>query len=395
MFHLLPIPLFPVQIDAPILSICLATYNASHLLRVTLGAVLPQVAAAAGRVELLVVDDASSDDTATVVEEFRMRGPLRYIRNEYNLGTNANLVHGPSQHAAGRYIWVWNQHCLIRPGALERLLAVLEAHPNLDVFYANFRCASYPEDWPGDACGGYDGPFHYLSNPDIEDRAVPQWRDLLDAKTCVCTQSYAHIAKREIWSTYWANHAVGESFRNALSSYPHTYMLVESVFNQPSFYIGTPLITIYNGAQSWGALKSRSKVYLQGYPELILLMKQRGWRGQGLTAAMLWGTDQVGRVVLQALVEKRRDVLLMLPTYLWNYGLHSGAIQALWTAFLESRCCALSRAIVQGRHRLKVVKNYLLYFCRPARWYWARRRKMADSATLRMDGNDPKSPPTP
>ena len=360
-----------MQAKPPLLSICLATYNASHLLRVTLGAALPQVAAARGRVELLVVDDVSTDDTPAVVEDARKHGPLRYIRNDKNLGVNGNLVHGPSQHAKGEFIWVWNQHCLLYPGALERLLGVLDQN-HLDVFYANFRCASYPEDWPAEAAGGYDGPFRYLSNPDLENRSITRWQDLLDARNCVCTQSYAHIVRREIWTNYWATHVVGESFRNALTAYPHTCMLVESVFDNPSYYIGAPVITIYNGAQSWGALKSRAKVYFLGYPDLMGILKKKGWTGVKLADAQRFGAEQVGNVVVQALHENRRDVLGMVPLYLWRYGTHHGVVPALWKALLVSRCCWLARTIVATGHGLGKTRKYIFHNCRPARWIRAK-----------------------
>jgi glycosyltransferase involved in cell wall biosynthesis len=353
----------------PLLSICLATYNASHLLRVTLGAVLPQVAAAAGRVELLVVDDASTDNTPKVIKEARSLGPLRYIRNEKNLGVNGNLVHGPSCHAQGRYVWVWNQHCLIRPGMLGHLLSVLEDHPELEVFYGNFRCATYPDDWPEQAVGGYDGVFRYLSNPDLRDRRIERWQDLLDSRTCVCTQSYAHIARREIWTNYWRNHHIGESFRNALSSYPHTCMLVESVFNQPSCYIGSPLITIFNGAQSWSALQSRAGVYLRGYPELVDLLRRRKWRGRRLADAQRWGAAFSGQVIKQALMENRKDVLRMIPAYLLRYGFQRGVASSSLRALIEARCPEVIHASSAIRDSILSFHAYLFHNCRPARWW--------------------------
>jgi hypothetical protein len=356
----------------PLLSICISTYNAAHLLRVTLGAVLPQVLASNGRAELLVVDDLSKDHTSVVVEESRKLGPVRYIRNEKNLGSSANLVNGPTQHARGEFVWAWNQHCLLYPGALIRLLAVLDERRYLEVLYANFRCASYPEDWPEQAVGGYRGPIRYLAHEDMNDRHVDQWQDLLDPGSCIGTQSYAHIVRRSVWTSFWSSRSVGESYRDAITTYPHTCMLAECVFDNPSFYIGTPLITIFNGAQSWGDLRSRAKVWMLGTSDLIRIFKRKGWQSEKLSAAERWAASEVGGIVHQAFGEHRRDVLSMIPGYLGRYGTHQGVIPALWKAFLDSRCCGLAKAIVAVGVWIRQLRQYWFHNCLPARWIRAK-----------------------
>ena len=350
----------------PRLSICLATYNASHLLRVTLGDALPQVAATEGRVELLVVDDASTDDTSVVVEEARKHGPIRYIRNKENLGVNGNLVHGPTRHAKGEYIWVWNQHCLLFPGALNRLLDVLGQNQDLDVFYANFRCARYPEDWPEKAEGGYDGPFQYLSNLDTEDRQISRWQDLLDAKTSLCTQSYAHIVRHEIWTNYWQNRTLGESFRDALSTYPHTCMLVESVANDPSFYIGGPLITIFNGAQSWKC--KRANVHLKGIPDLFTYFRRADLPKHKLRDAQGWGRETARAEISAILQNPTPENRSLVWHYIQRYTISEGALLTVCMALLASDAFWFSRFFDRVKAKGTAIISYLFYNCRPARW---------------------------
>lgn len=356
----------------PLLSICITTYNAAHLLRVTLAAVLPQVAAANGRAEVLVVDDVSSDDTPAVIEEARRLGPVRYIRNERNLGSSANLVNGPVRHAAGEFVWAWNQHCLLRPGGLARVLAVLEQQRHLDILYINFRCARYPEQWPAAAAGGYDGPADYPGNPELEDRGLPAWHELVESRTGICTQSYAHLVKRAVWTSYWADREVGVSYRDAPSTYPHTWMLAHTVFPRPSHYVGEPALTIYNGAQSWGDLKSRAKVYMLGYPDLLRAFGRQGLPAGRLAEAQRWGAAQAGTLLREALRDGRRDVLAMFPRYVLRFATNRGVIPALWQAFIESRCCWPARALAAADKRLAAAREYAFRNCRPARWIRSR-----------------------
>lgn len=360
----------------PLLSICISTYNAAHLLRVTLGAVLPQVAKLDGLVEVLVVDDVSKDGTAAVVTEASELGPVRYVRNEKNLGSSANLVNGPVNHARGEYVWCWNQHCLIRPGALARVVHCLEANSHLEVIYANFRCASYPTHWPESAEGGYDGAFEYLSKCDLLDSAVNSWSNLLDTATCMATPSYAHLVKRSVWISYWKQHEIGESYIDAISTYPHTTMLAETVLFRPTFYLGDPVITIYNGAQSWGDLRSRAKVWMRGWTDLIVIYRAMGLPIALVKDAELRGSQTIQEIMRDAFIAQRKDVISMLAVYLRRYWLQKGAIRAVWNAYLESSCDPLSRAIVSllrvwGRFHL-----YCFHQCRPARWWKARNHQI-------------------
>lgn len=76
--------------------------------------------------EVFVVDNASGDHTAAAVEaEFPQ---VKVIRNTTRLGfsTNNNLVLSQGQ---GRYLMLLNDDTLVLEGALDRLVAFMDAHP--------------------------------------------------------------------------------------------------------------------------------------------------------------------------------------------------------------------------------------------------------------------------
>ena len=76
--------------------------------------------------------------------------------------------------AAGTFTWVLGDHNLLRGGALKRVLAVLRENLELSVFYANFRCATYPKHWPDNALGGFDGAIDYFGNSVTQNHQVPK-----------------------------------------------------------------------------------------------------------------------------------------------------------------------------------------------------------------------------
>jgi glycosyltransferase involved in cell wall biosynthesis len=349
-------------------SICIPAYNGALYLPVMLQALLPQARLASEEVEVLVIDDASTDHTEAVVQAARRHGPLRYIRNQTNLGSARNIVSGPVQHATGEFVCVWSQHCLIYPGALAKLLRVLTEKRHLNALYINFRCARYPQNWPAEAVGGYSGACEYLGNEDVRNRDIARWEELLSARSCACTQSYAHIAKRSAWLNYWADRAVGLDFTSVHTTYPHTCTVAETTFGKPSYYIGEPILTIYNGAQWWGSLKSRARVYLHGYPELVRLYARLGCPREKLLEVQVFGTSQVGKITLELLRNSNAEVAKLFVRYICRNWYYKGLASALWRAFIKSECCWLARAFPRWEQLLHRASQYWFCNCRPARW---------------------------
>jgi glycosyltransferase involved in cell wall biosynthesis len=235
----------------PLLSICVPTYNRAHRLRVMLEAVLPQVAEHADRVELWVSDNASPDQTPQVVEEARRLGPLSYSRNETNLGLVSNVIKATTELARGEFVWVPGDDDLLRPGAVARVVERLEANRGLDLIYLNFRYATVEKHWPESALGGYEGPYVGLANSDLSDRPVERWRELIRAESSMGGQLYVHVVRRSVWQNYWRGRPRQEDFSDSRWTYPHSLMIAETVMNRPSYYVGEPVLTIFNGAQSW------------------------------------------------------------------------------------------------------------------------------------------------
>ena len=106
-----------------VVSICIPTYNRAALLRRCLELVLPQIP---GRpVEVVVIDNASTDGTPEVVEGLlRKYQNLRYIRNPENLGytgSQAKCV----EEGRGKYTAILCDDDVYGPEAVETMLPVL------------------------------------------------------------------------------------------------------------------------------------------------------------------------------------------------------------------------------------------------------------------------------
>jgi hypothetical protein len=340
-----------------------------------LQALLPQVAECGDQVEVWVLDNASTDDTQTVIEESRKLGPVQSCRNEWNIGPLRNVVKGPCELATGEFVWILGDHNLIRPGALQRVLQILADHPNISLFYSNFRVTRYPDNWPENALGGHDGPFHYSGNPQNQDHSVEKWNELLCAENYYGTQSYVHIVETQIWRSYWNAQDPGDSYLDAKSTYPHTYMLTDVCFDSPAFFIGSEQITIFNGAQSWGHFETQRRVFLLGFAGLVRLFQARGMSLTRVADVKACCTRCVYLGFFEYLQSRPRGIVLTFGQSFVMAGFQNIYLwRPLLRALIDSRSLWPLRLLDSLQLRLQRTVSYITRDCRPARWL--RRKKV-------------------
>lgn len=110
----------------PLLTIAIPTYNRARYLRELLSVLFDQLIAE-GRVELIISDNASPDETPAIVEEYQKRGlQIRSVRNEINIGPDANFLQC-FEMARGKYFWLFGDDDIIVPGAISQILSLLAA----------------------------------------------------------------------------------------------------------------------------------------------------------------------------------------------------------------------------------------------------------------------------
>jgi len=104
----------------PQISIVLPAYNGARFLRAQLDSILAQTC---GDFELIAVDDASSDGSLGILEEYARRdGRIAVLRNERNLGLLANLA-ALFRRARAPWIAISDQDDVWNARKLEKLLA--------------------------------------------------------------------------------------------------------------------------------------------------------------------------------------------------------------------------------------------------------------------------------
>ncbi|HET6724730.1 MAG TPA: glycosyltransferase [Gammaproteobacteria bacterium] len=112
-------------------SVIIPTYNRAALVVQTVDSILGQTRPPD---EVIVVDDGSPDETANVLSAYG--GRIRYLYQR-NAGRPTALNRGVAA-AAGEYIWIMDDDDLALPDALERHLAFLSDHPEVDFSYSGY-----------------------------------------------------------------------------------------------------------------------------------------------------------------------------------------------------------------------------------------------------------------
>lgn len=108
----------------PLLSIAIPTYNRAVYLKELLNVLIDQVRDEP-RIELIISDNATPDETPIVVEGFIKRGlNVRYLRNRENIGPDANFLQC-FEMARGKYVWIFGDDDIIVPGGISKILALL------------------------------------------------------------------------------------------------------------------------------------------------------------------------------------------------------------------------------------------------------------------------------
>ncbi len=125
--------MWDVTDSSPSVSVIIPTHNRCEMLRCAIQSVLDQTY---GDLEVIVIDDASTDMTSETVEHF-CDDRIRYIRHKENRGGSASRNTGMAC-ARGRYVGFLDDDDEWLPNKLEQQISRFQKRPDVDVV-----CSAY------------------------------------------------------------------------------------------------------------------------------------------------------------------------------------------------------------------------------------------------------------
>jgi glycosyltransferase involved in cell wall biosynthesis len=129
--------------NLPTLSIIIPNFNHGHFLPVAVNAIMKQ---SAQPLEVIIIDDGSTDDSVEIIEGLVRQHPvIKFYRNEKNQGVLFTVNRGIDL-AQGEYVFLSGADDEILPDFLEKSLQILAQHPQ-----AGLSCTI--GDWREEATG--------------------------------------------------------------------------------------------------------------------------------------------------------------------------------------------------------------------------------------------------
>ena len=119
----------------PLVSVIIPNYNYAHFIPQRIGTVLGQTYR---DIELIILDDASTDNSREAIEKYRGEDRVRHIVfNTSNSGSTFKQWEKGFQLAKGEYIWIAECDDYSDPSFLEQLMKVLEKDPDIKIAFSN------------------------------------------------------------------------------------------------------------------------------------------------------------------------------------------------------------------------------------------------------------------
>lgn len=120
------------------LSIAIPTYNGSRYIREALDSIISQLDDIDEEVEIVVSDNASTDQTPEIIREYQNKYSfIKYFRNEENIGADRNFDLA-IRRSAGEYVWLFSDDDVMVLGGVRKSLNVLNGHPELAAIFVNW-----------------------------------------------------------------------------------------------------------------------------------------------------------------------------------------------------------------------------------------------------------------
>ncbi|WNJ81165.1 glycosyltransferase family A protein [Cedecea neteri] len=123
--------------NKPLLTIAIPTYNRCEYLKRLLISIIPQVESYSNEIEVIVCDNASTDDTKnTACALLKNITNSQYYRNESNVGMDGNFLRC-RQLANGEFFWMIGDDDFVLPDGISAVIDVLKENPSLNLVYVN------------------------------------------------------------------------------------------------------------------------------------------------------------------------------------------------------------------------------------------------------------------
>lgn len=228
-----------------LLSICIPTYNRADKLNLSLSVILKQVNSHQDKIEVIVSNNASTDNTADVLTNLKAEYPfLKIYSNPINLGPNLNFFRLSDEYATGKYFWLIGDDDVVDSNAINFIISILENNQYLSFLGLNFRILSKEEILNLPERKVYNHYEVIKMSSLINNQCRPE--------NLLATFISCNIVLLEKFKKYNKSKFSNNSWDNYESLFPHTHIITSIISPiDDVIYIEEPLISVILHEKDW------------------------------------------------------------------------------------------------------------------------------------------------
>lgn len=254
----------------PLLSICIPTLNRSALLKIILENMERELAGHFDQIEIVVADNASTDNTAEIVQRSSL--PIVYGRQESTVGFARNVLFSTADLASGEFVWVIGDDDLVLPGGIVRVLNSIHDAPDVDYHYLNFGWIDF--NLRERILREHNGqpPATLLNRLQCKEtrwKRLQRLEDLVflpaDNPSAIFSGIFCFVTRRQYYvdavDVLQPSNSLDGSSTVIADCFPHAMLSLPRIAGKPVAYVGEPCLMQGISGWEWGSYAYKNMIF--------------------------------------------------------------------------------------------------------------------------------------
>lgn len=243
------------------LSVCIPTYNRASHLKNCLQSIISIQSKSNFDFQICISDNCSTDETEKVVLWAKKQMPIKYKKNNCNIGMTRNFL-SVVEMADNEFVWMIGDDDLVLPHAFSRISSLLDKNTSVDYFYINsnhltteyvfsypqpFNLSNVPEEMRPFSTFNFNGELDFLEliNPKIS-------FDFLGGIFLSIFRRQSWIENVDVLDKKALSDA--RTFSHFDNTFPHIKIFSKAFANSRAYFYKEPLSICLTGAREWSPM---------------------------------------------------------------------------------------------------------------------------------------------